>query len=117
MLRYMDIGNGEIMDIVKLLIWKKSDDNIRRTWEEAIDYAASLGDGWRLPTVEELFCLADRARLNPAINPIFQCRSYHYWSSSVFSLYPEYAWYVDFGGGDSNWEHKSNHKYYVRCIR
>jgi hypothetical protein len=116
-MRFVDNKDGTVTDTTTRLTWQQSDDGIRRTWKEAQDYAESLGGGWRLPTVEELFLLADRSKSNPAIDPIFQCRSYYYWSSSTYAYYPDYAWFVDFGYGYAHWDYKSNANYYVRCAR
>lgn len=38
------------------------------TLAEAEAAVAALGEGWRLPTVKELFALVDRGRHNPAID-------------------------------------------------
>ena len=59
---------------------------------------------WRLPTVEELFALADRTRRNPAIDTAAfpTCKSDWYWSSTPWAGSPaSLAWIVCFYGGDS----------------
>ena len=65
----------------------------KMTWHEAMEYAESLGDGWRLPTRVELLQL-------------YQLRDYiggfasddTYWSSSQASITS--AWRQSFSNGD-----------------
>jgi len=57
---------------------------------------------WRLPTVEELFALADRSRHSPAIDTdaFPSCTGGWYWSSTVGASSPsDCAWGVYFGYG------------------
>ncbi|MEO8466282.1 MAG: DUF1566 domain-containing protein [Gammaproteobacteria bacterium] len=59
-------------------------------------------DDWRIPTVEELFVLADRTRTNPAIDEKFfpKCPSDWFWSSSPYAPSPgDCAWFVSFYSG------------------
>ena len=59
---------------------------------------------WRLPTVEELFALADRTRYRPAIDTDLYpgTKSDWYWSASAAASAPaDFAWLVDFGYGNS----------------
>jgi len=61
-------------------------------------------DDWRLPTVEELFCLADRSRYNPAIDTDFfpDTKSDWYWTASSGAFDSGSAWIVHFDDGGSN---------------
>lgn len=64
---------------------------------------------WRLPTVEELFLLADRRRHNPPIDTDAfpdTPRSLH-WTSTVDAEYPEFAWGVTFRFGGSDFGHRT----------
>ncbi len=58
---------------------------------------------WRLPTVEELFCLADRSKYSPAIDTAAfpDTKSDWYWSSTQYAPHSGYAWLVGFGSGHS----------------
>jgi len=60
---YKDNRNGTVTDLNTGLIWQKTPDFVKRTLAEAEAYAASLTlaghDDWRLPTIKELFSLAD----------------------------------------------------------
>lgn len=74
---------------------------------------------WRLPSVEELFLLADRTKYNPAIDKDFfpDCESNWYWSSTPAANSPgDYAWFVIFSSGSAGW---SNQGYggFVRAVR
>ena len=69
---------------------------------------------WRLPKIEELLSLVDYTTHNPA--SIADITSRHYWSSTIYTSYTRYAWYVDFYYGNSSSNHKTCN-YYVRSIR
>ncbi len=60
---YRDNGDGTITDINTGLMWQKTPDFEHRIWLEAVRYAQSLSlagyDDWRLPTIKELFSIAD----------------------------------------------------------
>ena len=97
------------------IIWHKNANRGRMTWQEAIDYCASLGDGWRLPTVHELSSLVDYSEKDQAKNLIGQgftgVQSDYYWSSSSYAGYPSYAWGVYLSGGYVGYDGKSNSLY------
>lgn len=78
------------------------------TWKKALEHPQSLTvagfTDWRMPTVEELFCLADRTRVDPAIDTAFfpKCEGGWYWSSTPWAQSPGgCAWFVSFGSGYS----------------
>jgi hypothetical protein len=73
-------------------------------WDDAVAYAKSLGDGWRLPTIEESFILYNNKIITEAA----------YWSSSEATNY--YAWYFYFSSGDAFNINKYN-TYFVRAVR
>ena len=101
--------------IINNLEWQAKDDGIKRTWEDSIIYATTLGDGWRLPTIGELFSIIDFTVYKPACK-IDSCRSSYYWSSSPHTNHSDYAWYVYFYDGDVSYRDKCYHDY-VRCVR
>ena len=101
--------------IINNLEWQAEDDEIERTWQEAINYAAFLGNRWRLPTIKELFSIIDFTAHNPACK-IKTCRSSYYWSSSPYAYNSDSAWAVNLGYGFVYDYDKGNHNY-VRCVR
>lgn len=69
---------------------------------EAEAAVAEMGDGWRLPTVDELQTILDRSRYNPAINTEMfpDTKSTWYWTSSPCAWDADARWVVLFNGGD-----------------
>jgi len=88
--------------------------------DTATTYCATLaldGGGWRLPTRKELVGLSDYGRYIPAIDPLFEnIASSPYWSSTSYAGYSYLAWYVHFGSGYQDYDHKVS-PIYVRCVR
>ena len=97
------------------LEWQADVPDRRFTWQEAKDYAASLGDGWRLPTMHELLSLVDYSKRNPACSVFPDCPSEWFWSSSAYSGSASYAWVVDFNYGYTSFADVGVHR--VRCVR
>jgi hypothetical protein len=60
---YKDNGNETITDLITGLMWQKTPDFVTRSWEDVQKYAESIKladyDDWRLPTIKELFSIAD----------------------------------------------------------
>lgn len=73
---------------------------------------------WRLPTVEELFCLADRTRSAPAIDTdVFECGSWDwFWSGTPYAPVSGCAWGVTFHYGGSDGLNR-DYDYFVRAVR
>lgn len=120
---YTDNGDGTVTDSITGLVWQQVDDGVTRTWEEALTHCEdmALGDktDWRLPNVLELQSLVDYSRYNPTIDPIYQCRSAAYWSSStvVSSIPHTHAWIVGFAGGHWGAVMKTDNRIFARCVR
>ena len=86
------------------------------TWEQAKEYAASLGDGWRLPTTKELLTLVDYEKHNPACSVFPDCHSDWFWASSAYAGYAAYVWAVNFYCGSTS-SFGVSATYRVRCVR
>lgn len=71
------------------------------TWTSATKLAAKQGDGWRLPSGEELLTIVERCHDGPAINPqVFpNTPSALFWSASVDTGGLDRAWSVSFFSG------------------
>jgi hypothetical protein len=116
-------GHVAVLDNQLNLIW--SVDNVggkRLNWAEAKEAVATLDLGgktdWRLPTVEELFLLADRTRFEPAIDTdaFPACESSFYWSGTADASSSDCAWGVGFHGGSSGWSDVDDEAF-VRAVR
>jgi len=97
------------------LEWQQNSPKDKKTWQEAIAYAESIGDGWRLPTVQELISQLDFTKSSPATSkPGWGL--HWYWSSTPCASYPGSAWGVDFDDGGVSHGGKFSVDY-VRCVR
>jgi hypothetical protein len=95
----------------------------RQTFKKAQASVAKLVTAgfkdWRLPTVEELFLLADRTRHEPAIDTGFfpETPSEWFWTSTPAAWSPSGgAWIVYFGYGSSSWSGQDG-VCHVRAVR
>jgi hypothetical protein len=112
-----------VLDKVTGLMWQKSDDNIRRNWNDAMAYCWDLVlpaggfTDWRLPGKDELVSIVDYGTYDPAINgsAFPGTNPSSYWSATPNAFHSGIAWSVNFSKGqvDNRWS--SN--YYVRCVR
>ena len=120
--RFYLIGDDIVADRTTGLSWSRGNVGTKLlTWSKAADACRALDLGgfkdWRLPTIRELLTLVDYERHEPAIDPIFQCVSSYYWTSTPAAHSPSgYAWVVDFDNGASNWGRRS-YGFHVRAVR
>ena len=120
---FTDNGDGTVMDTMTGLMWQQTDDNVKRTWQQALDYCNGLSlasyDDWRLPNVKELASLLDGDAPSPVIDPVFTgAKATYYWTSTTRTGSPSSAWdvFFDTGIGLAGWTSKSIDEY-VRCVR
>ncbi len=121
--RWVDKGNGTIIDTVTGLIWLKKADCIHADWASAVAAVNSLASGqcgltdgsaagtWRLPNRNELLSLQDRQENNNGAffdatytnwdgtlfrSPIFTnyVENQYYWTSTTDAANPSEAWTV-----------------------
>jgi hypothetical protein len=90
------------------LEWQENPSEQPMTWSEANEYVKSLGDGWKLPSIEELKEAYD--------NKIEGFKSDFYWSSEEYVQNTNYAWFVYFYNGFVNYYRKRTISY-VRCVK
>jgi len=125
----VDNGDGTVTDTETSLMWQqatmdRTGDGTpdQMTWGQALDESEHLTlagySDWRLPDYNELSSIVDYSRYHPAIDTtVFpDTVSSHYWSSTTYLIYANYAWRVDFDYGNGNYNDKSN-SYYVRAVR
>jgi len=93
------------------LEWMAQDLDKSMPWQEAMDYCESLGDGWKLPTVEELQSVLDYTKLSPAIKLDVPVQSDWYWSSTVYVGDTDFAWVVSLNYGNVINDSKTNTNY------
>jgi hypothetical protein len=79
------------------------------TWKEAKQTFAELGDGWRLPTKDELNLMY----INKVVIGGFA--NDNYWSSTEFNNFN--AWFQYFGDGSQNYVSKDCAYLNVRVVR
>ena len=119
--RQLDLLKREVAEPIRTvkigdLEWQADVPDRSFTWQEAKDYAASLGDGWRLPTIQELLTLVDYEKAMPACSAFPDCPSEWFWSSSALSGNSAYAWNVYFGYGNTRTIGVGGYNR-VRCVR
>jgi len=111
--RYRITGHT-VLDTHTRLEWQAKQSG-PMTWDAAMKYSAELGDGWRLPTVEELETLVDRSRVDPA-SAFPGMPSEWFWSSSSYAGGSSIAWGVTFSYGYVYGTGKASSNF-VRCVR
>jgi Protein of unknown function (DUF1566) len=111
-----------VLDNTTQLIWTVKE-TARYTWKKAAAAVKKLDTAgftdWRLPTVEELFLLADRTKHSPAIDTTFfpDCKSDWYWTATPAACSPGgFAWFVGFRYGVAGWGLQGNGND-VRAVR
>lgn len=122
--RFVDKGDGTVVDTVTGLIWLKQADCIQQDWQEAIAAVNALSSGqcglsdgsragaWRVPTRNEMQSLSDRMENNHADffnhtyvsradNSVFQTAIFnnfapfqYYWTSTQDAANPGSVWTV-----------------------
>lgn len=121
--RFVRIGDTHVEEPARKLMWTHTlGETTFAGMQKLIDKANAdkLGghDDWRAPTVEELFCLADRTRSSPAIDTdaFPDTKSDWYWTSTPYKPNSGFAWIVGFGSGYSSYVHHDGSSC-VRAVR
>lgn len=72
-------------------------------YKDTAEYVKKIGDGFRLPTINELTSLVSKRHKDPSIDlSIFPgCPSGIFWSSTAWEKDPNYKWTVSFYDGCS----------------
>jgi hypothetical protein len=114
------LDGAGVLDRETGLVWLKSPDTVKRTWDDAMQACTTLSAGgrrgWRLPTVEELLSVQDfdvstLIKL-PAGHPFQNIQGCCYWTSEICTTYnSDKAWYVRMGEGAPGCTLKSDTTY------
>jgi len=124
--RFSVDGTGNcITDNLTGLMWVKSPDSTRRTWQQALDYANGLTlcgySDWRLPNRKELRSLVNYEQSDSAIwlntQGFSNVQSYSYWSSTTHASYTSSARFVYMISGYVSFDSKTTGYYYVLPVR
>lgn len=91
----------------------------RMSYADAEAACAALGEGWRLPTIQELLSLVDLSRHDPAIDVAAYPNTKHgaYWTRTPVSWAPSAAWVVNFYYGNSDVYLRVDGYAFVRAVR
>ena len=99
--RFVDAGDGTVLDICTGLVWQKEAEPERLLWCDALLHCEGMSlaghDDWRLPNVRELQSLVDYGRSGLALDPVFVPADL-VWSSTPAG--GDHAWFVGFGVGN-----------------
>ncbi len=99
--------------------WQQHPLSFLRTWQEAVDYCPTLGDGWILPDIDTLKTLVDTSNTNPSLetgHPFDNVQSWLYWSSTTVADNTASAWFVTFDVGVVNSSNKAGSRH-AWCVR
>jgi len=128
------LKEGEAFDKKTKLTWSRC--SVGTTWKngkctgtvelmsliDAKKYAQKLGNSWRVPTVDELYSIAERGCKKPFINSeVFPGvkdfgEGAPYWSTTKIKEMPSLVYYIDFFNGDSD-GHTEGFSLAVRLVR
>ena len=89
--RFTSAGPDTVRDAKTGFEWTASDGVQPLTWTASVQRCAALGDGWRLPTADELVTLYDKSgklvtTCGPGkckVSPLFQLHEVMFWSGDV----------------------------------
>ena len=82
-----------------------------KTWDQAMEYAKSLGEGWRLPTIGEL-----KEAYESNVQGFL---SRNYWSLSTVGHDTSRVWYLNIWNGEKGYDYRQGSwdDVWVRCVR
>jgi Protein of unknown function (DUF1566) len=123
------VSGDLVTDKVTGLVWQKSSNAATTNWQAALDYCASLGDGFSLPTRIELTSILDNARAGGKVDPAafsFGKAAGWTWASTPWVVNERkkltgaaaLSWFINFAVGDSNNSlSQTATSAYARCVR
>ena len=134
---FVVLGNGEILDATTSLRWQQDPGGLAGTfspcekedggehclWQEAVDYCAAIGGGYRLPEIHELISLVDYSEVPPGAalgddGPFTDVHSTAYWAATENEGNPaDEAWGVFFSDGHVEPLNKVAVPFHAWCVR
>jgi hypothetical protein len=116
--RYQPQPDGSILDQASDLTWQRTLDPGSYSWSDALKYCASLGTGWRVPSLTEIQTIIDDVKEDPAVDATAfpGAPAVQFWTSTPKAGDPAAAWYDDsyYGASDSD---VLERQFRVRCVR
>jgi hypothetical protein len=122
--RFVDNGDGTItvpalgLMFTKATLCKKE---VTHAGAEKLCAECDAGghSDWRMPTLQELFAIADHSQQDPAIDQEFfpDTKSDWYWTSTPTAWSSALAWCVDSDGGVVCSLHRGFNLAFVRAVR
>lgn len=116
--RYQPQASGVVFDQATGLTWQRTLDPGSYSWDDARAYCASLGPGWRAPSLTETQTIIDDAKEFPAVDTdVFPgTPAESFWTGSAKADGSGAAWYVDvfYGASDSD---VTARLFRIRCVR
>ncbi len=128
--RFVLNADGTATDGTTGLTWKRcsegqtwdgstcTGDAAHHDWREAMALGQQSDEGgWRLPTLDELASIVDKACSEPSVDPgVFPATPSGVFWSSTPDENGDYAWYIHFRDGHASKAHKGRGGY-VRRVR
>jgi hypothetical protein len=116
--RYQPQSNGVVTDQATGLSWQQKLDASSYTWGDAAKHCASLGAGWRLPSLTEAQTIIDEVKEDPAVDATAfpDTPAEDFWTGTPEAGGSGSAWYVDFFYGASDRD-VPDRQYRVRCVK
>ena len=111
--RFLDNGDGTVLDQLTDLTWEKAINSTALTWEDAILYCEGLNlsgnSDWRLPNIKEIRSLSDETKVQPSVNntSFTGVTITKYWSSTSLPNQTTKAWYLDNNFGITTYDVKT----------
>lgn len=117
--RFVVTNGGLVRDTLTGLVWQQSTGASNMIWSNARSHCLSLGAGFRLPTIKELYSLVDLSVVSgPKINQMAfpEVMDVAYWTSSPRVDVLDNFWTVSFSYGETRAMVESALRYVI-CVR
>ncbi|HVU52952.1 MAG TPA: DUF1566 domain-containing protein [Polyangia bacterium] len=116
--RYQVQPNGTVYDQASGLVWQQKLDPGSYSWSDALGYCASLGAGWRVPSLTETQTIIDDGKEFPAVDATAfpDTPAEDFWTGTAEAGGSGSAWYVDFFYGASDRDVEAR-QFRVRCVK